>query len=109
MIIKLDLANAFDRVRHDFIFLDILKYGFSNNFIRWIKSYISAPWITPLVNGSPTYFFNISRGICKGCSMSLFLYILVADSLNTRLNILLMEGNIPGLMFVRGVQLMNRT
>ena len=33
MVIKLDLANAFDRVRHDFLFAVMEKFGFSRAFI----------------------------------------------------------------------------
>jgi hypothetical protein len=33
MIIKLDMENAFDRVRHDFLFQVMKKFGFSEDFI----------------------------------------------------------------------------
>ena len=32
MVIKLDLDNAFDRARHDFLFIVMEKFGFSKNF-----------------------------------------------------------------------------
>ena len=51
MVIKLDLANAFDRVRHDFLFLVMKKLGFSPSFVHWVQGCISSPWIAPLVNG----------------------------------------------------------
>ena len=34
MVIKLDLANAFDKVRHDFLFTLMVKFGFSKDFIN---------------------------------------------------------------------------
>ena len=34
MAIKLDLANAFDRLRHEFIFLVLGKFGFPMVFIK---------------------------------------------------------------------------
>ena len=43
MAIKLDMANAFDRVNHFFLFEIMSKFGFSSRFIRWIKAYISSP------------------------------------------------------------------
>ena len=64
MAIKLDMANAFDRVNHFFLFEIMQKVGFSKNFCKWIKAYISSPWIAPLVNGRPTGFFQASRGLC---------------------------------------------
>ena len=54
MAIKLDLANSFDRIRHDFIFLVLKKFGFPPIFVKQIQAYISSPWIAPLVNGRPS-------------------------------------------------------
>jgi hypothetical protein len=48
MIMKLDLENSFDRVRHVFLFQVLQKYGFNASFIQWIKACIGTPWITPL-------------------------------------------------------------
>ena len=35
MVIKLDLDNSFDCVRHDFLFVVMEKFGFSSTFISW--------------------------------------------------------------------------
>jgi hypothetical protein len=51
MIIKLDLANDFDRVRHNSLFQVMEKLVFTSPFINWIKACIASPWIAPLVNG----------------------------------------------------------
>ena len=63
MVIKLDLSNAFDRVRHDFLFLVMEKMGFSTRFINWVQGCVRSPWIAPLVNGRSTDFFQVSRGL----------------------------------------------
>ena len=34
MVVKLDLANAFDRVSHSFLFQVMRRFGFASNFIR---------------------------------------------------------------------------
>ena len=70
MAIKLDMANAFDRVNHFFLFKILQKIGFSKNFCRWIKSYLSIPWIVPLLNGKPDGFFQASRGLRQGYYIS---------------------------------------
>jgi hypothetical protein len=67
MVIKLDMANTFDRVRHGFLFQVMERFGFNSNFIKWVASCISGPWIAPLVNGRPTEFFQISHGLHQGC------------------------------------------
>ena len=57
MVIKLDLTNAFDKVRHDFLFSMMEKFGFSKVLITWVKACIASPWIVPLVNGHSMEFF----------------------------------------------------
>ena len=53
MIIKLDMANAFDWVKHSFLFKVLLSFGFSSNFVNLIKACITKPWIAPLVTSKP--------------------------------------------------------
>ena len=43
MIVKLDLANAFDRVRLNFLFAVMQRLGFHPQLVNWIKSCISGP------------------------------------------------------------------
>lgn len=54
MVIKLDMANVFDRVRHSFLFQVLEYFGLCSNLIKWVQAYIGSPWIAPLVNGQPT-------------------------------------------------------
>ena len=54
MVVKLDLANAFNRVRHSFLFQVMRRYGFASDFINWVKACISKPWIALLVNRRAT-------------------------------------------------------
>ena len=53
MAIKLDLANAFDRLRHAFIILVIKKFGFPDAFIKQVQACITSPWIAPLITEGP--------------------------------------------------------
>ena len=57
MVVKLDLANAFDRVSHPFLFQVMLRFGFAPEFVSWVKACISKPWIAPLINGRAAPFF----------------------------------------------------
>ena len=70
MVIKLDLTNAFDRVRHEFLFQVMTRLGFAPDLLSWVKASISSPWIVPLVNGRETDLFQASRGLCQGCPLS---------------------------------------
>lgn len=57
MIIKLDMANAFNRVNDQFLAAVLRKFGISNKFINIIMEFISNPWIAPLINGRPSRYF----------------------------------------------------
>jgi hypothetical protein len=50
MAIKLDMENAFDRVEHEFLNKVMQRFGFNQEFLSWIGSCISNPWIAPLIN-----------------------------------------------------------
>ena len=57
MLIKLDMANAFDRVMLSFLYKVLSSFGFNSTFINLIKFCTDKPWIAPLVNGRPSNFF----------------------------------------------------
>jgi hypothetical protein len=97
MLIKLDMANAFDRVNRSFLIKVLLSFGFSPHFVQLINACIDNPWIAPLVNGRPSNFFQARRGIRQGCPLSPFLYILMADTLSRKLSAERIVGSLPGL------------
>ena len=107
MAIKLDLANAFDRLRHAFIIMVIQKFGFPDAFIKQVQACITSPWIAPLINGRPSELFKAARGLRQGCLLYPFIYILVAEALSRKLNRLQSEGSLPGLSFRNGVPPIN--
>jgi len=107
MVIKLDLANAFNRVMHDFLFAVMAKFGFSLAFISWIKGCVGDPWIAPLVNGRPTSFFKASRGLRQGCPLSPLLYAIQASMLSFQLNLSREIHMLPGLRIVNNVRDIN--
>jgi len=82
MIFKLDLASAFDRVRHDFLFQVLLRFRFDPTFITWVKACIGGPRITPLVNDRVANFFQAIRCLWQGCPLSPLPYAIQASVLN---------------------------
>ena len=107
MLIKLDMKNAFDRVKLSFLYKVLLSFGFSVEFVKLIKACTYRPWIVPLVNGRPSDFFQASRGVRQGCPLSPFLYILMAESLGRKLTVKKEAGYIPSIKITRGVDPIN--
>eukprot|EP00253_Pinus_taeda_P015500 PITA_15500 len=107
MVIKLDLANAFDRVKHEFLFMVMKKMGFSSAIINWIKACIASPWIAPLVNGRPSDFFQASRGLRQGYPLSPLLYAIQASVLSFQLDHNQQTQILPRLRMVHQVKDIN--
>eukprot|EP00253_Pinus_taeda_P032576 PITA_32576 len=107
MVIKLDLANAFDSVRHEFLFSVMEIFGFSKALINWVKTCIASPWIVPLVNGQSTEFFQASRGIRQGLPLSLLLYTIQASVLSFQLDYFQQIQTLSGLRMAHNVKDIN--
>lgn len=101
MTIKLDMANAFDRVRRSFLFAVMKKFGFEPLFIRWVKAYIGTPWISPLMNGRSTGYFRASQGLRQGCLLSTLLYIIMEYYLSQKMEIERRLGRLRGIQIAR--------
>jgi hypothetical protein len=82
MVIKIDMENSFDRVKHSFLRDILKKFGFNQSFISWIGACINSPWISPLVNGRLAPFFKATRGLRQEFPLSPLLYVLMAEALN---------------------------
>ena len=103
MLIKMDMKNAFDRVKLPFLYDVLLSFGFCSEFVSPIKGCIDGSWLSPLVNGRPSDFFKYSRGPHQGFSMSPFLYILMSETLSRKLIFENEAGYIMGIRIARGV------
>eukprot|EP00253_Pinus_taeda_P001792 PITA_01792 len=109
MIIKLDMANAFDRVNHSFLQAVLKKFGISEHFTSRVMECISSNWTAPLINGRPCSAFKSSRGLRQGCPLSPFLYIIMAETLSLHLENKRRLKEITGIDIVRGAKGINHS
>eukprot|EP00253_Pinus_taeda_P031914 PITA_31914 len=109
MIIKLDMASAFDRVSHTFLQAILKYFGISEHFTRRIMECISTNWTAPLINGRPGIAFKSSRGLRQGCLLSPFLYIIMAETLSLHLENKRRRKEITGIDIVRGSKGINHS
>ncbi|XP_038974764.1 uncharacterized protein LOC120106009 [Phoenix dactylifera] len=82
MGIKLDMERAYDRVRWDFLQQSLQGFGFPEIWISWVMSCVRCPSFAILVNGTPSRFFESSRGLRQGCPLSPLLFTVCADALS---------------------------
>ncbi|KAA3465508.1 LINE-1 reverse transcriptase isogeny [Gossypium australe] len=81
MAIKLDLEKAYSRVSWEFIATSLSAIGIPIFLQKVIMSAISSSSIQILWNGMLAHKFKPIRGICQGCPLSPYLFILYMDCL----------------------------
>ncbi|XP_075095079.1 uncharacterized protein LOC142173397 [Nicotiana tabacum] len=96
VVIKLDMAKAYDRVSWKYLLHVLRKMGFSKHFINMVWNLMSNNWYSVLVNGQSSGFFKSTRGVKQGDPLSLALFILSAEVLSRSLNKLFEDKSFVG-------------
>ncbi|XP_057452728.1 uncharacterized protein LOC130744569 [Lotus japonicus] len=94
LLFKIDFAKAYDNVEWDFMLELLQEMGFGEKWISWMQVCVSTASLAVLVNGSPSDFFNIQKGLRQGDPLSPLLFNIVANGMSCMLNQLL-EGDAP--------------
>eukprot|EP00253_Pinus_taeda_P017157 PITA_17157 len=81
MIMKLNIAKAYDKLNWTYIKKVFIASGFDHNWVRWVLALVTSSNFSILVNGSPSETFITSRGLRQGDSLSPFLFILMMEGL----------------------------
>lgn len=97
MLLKVDLAKAYDKVDWDYLKEVLSAYDFSHDWVKWIGNLTSSAFFSILVNGSPSDTFNPSRGLRQGDPLSPFLFILLAEGLGRTLKDKRRTGELKGI------------
>jgi ribonuclease HI len=101
MALKLDMSKAYDRVEWVFLEKIMGKMGFHNKFIGLIMSCIKSVSYSILINGEPHGFIKPSRGLRQGDPLSPYLFLLVAEGLNSLISQAASEGSVQGISLCR--------
>ncbi|KAH0700756.1 hypothetical protein KY284_014971 [Solanum tuberosum] len=106
VVIKLDMAKAYDRVSWSFTCLVLRAMGFGEVFIDLVWRTMSNNWYSVIVNGTRHGLFHSTRGLKQGDPLSPALFILGAEVLSRMLNLLYHDPNYKGFqMEIRGPQI----
>lgn len=96
VIIKLDMAKAFDRVCWTYLGQLMLKIGFDFRLVRIILNNLSATRCSVLINGKSVGYFPMARGAKQGDPLSPLLFILVSEDFSCRIKTLMETDVIRG-------------
>lgn len=94
VIISLDAEKAFDRVEWRFLFFVLKKFGFSPDFIDWVKLLYASPVASVHTNGLQSAPFPLHRGTRQGCPLSPLLFAIAIEPLAIWLR---QEGGFEGI------------
>ena len=96
----MEIEKAYDSINWKFLFGVLQKMGFGPKWVSWIKQCVTTAFFSVLVNGSPTGFFNSSRGLRQGDSLSSYLFVLGMKVFSILMEKVTLESFLQGHKFV---------
>ena len=81
VIVALDQEKAYDRIRHDYLWIVLAHFGLPPSFINTIKALYTSAKTSVMVNGELSDPFLITRGVRQGDPISCLLFNLAIEPL----------------------------
>ena len=91
-----DTEKVFDSIHHSFVMCMLKKFGFGNDFRKWIQILIKNSESCVINGGKTTPYFKLERGTRQGDPISAYLFIL---ALEVVFSLIKANPDIEGLQF----------
>lgn len=95
--IKLDMANAYDRVEWGILEGILTQLGFSPKFSALIMACVCSPMFSILLNGSPFGYFKSGRGLRQGDPLSPALFVIFSNILSRMIDVAVIQKELNGI------------
>ena len=76
LLMTVDIEKAFDSINHSFLMCVLKKFGFGNEFRKWIQILMKNSESCVIKGGKTTPYFMLERGTRQGDPISTYLFIL---------------------------------
>ncbi|GAU47144.1 hypothetical protein TSUD_379210 [Trifolium subterraneum] len=104
MVFKVDFERAYDTVSWKYLEKMMIKMGFAEGWMKWMKACVFESFMSVLVNGSPTSDFKVSKGLRQGDPLSPFLFLIAAEGLTGLVKRAVSNGSFHGFKVSDNIQ-----
>lgn len=77
VLYEIDLEKTYDKPKWDFIRNMLFFFKFASLLIQLIMNYVCSSRMAVLINGEPSFFFSLSRGIRQGDPLFPYLFMCI--------------------------------
>ena len=74
-----DIEKAFDSINHSFLMCLLKKFGFGNEFRKWIQILMKNPESCVINGDKTTPYFKLERGTIQGDPILTYLFIMALE------------------------------